>query len=246
MLLTSQDFIQYFESFGMTELCQRILEQVYYAPNQSLSATEVARRLGLSHHARLNQQIGRLGKKISSHYGKSELPEYWFEEKSRPSGWRVLFTDKQEGRFFIWIMRPELAEALEAVYQFGQSDIVEEKLLAGEAIEEPRYLEGGLVRVRINRYERNPKARRACLDYYGYRCAVCGMSLEEMYGEAGQDIIHVHHLQPISERQAEYEIDPIRDLRPVCPNCHAIIHSNTPHYSIKAVQEMLRRHSSTQ
>ncbi|MCU0476862.1 MAG: HNH endonuclease [Anaerolineae bacterium] len=244
MLLTSQDFIQYFERFGMTELCRRVLEEVYYAPNQSLSATEVAQRLGLPNYQIPSQQISRLGMKISRVYGKRELPEY-LNEKSQPTGWQVLFTGEQK-RFYMWIMRPELAEALEAVYQFGQSDIVEEKLLAGEAIEEPRYLEGGLVRVRINRYERNPKARRACLDYYGYRCAVCGMSLEEMYGEAGQDIIHVHHLQPISERQAEYEIDPIRDLRPVCPNCHAIIHSNTPHYSIKAVQEMLRRHSSTQ
>ena len=24
----------------------------------------------------------------------------------------------------------------------------------------------------------------------------------------------------------EYEIDPIKDLRPVCPNCHAMLHRN--------------------
>jgi 5-methylcytosine-specific restriction protein A len=26
----------------------------------------------------------------------------------------------------------------------------------------------------------------------------------------------------------EYQVDPIADLRPVCPNCHAMLHSRRP------------------
>ena len=45
-----------------------------------------------------------------------------------------------------------------------------------------------------------------------------------MYGELGQGFIHVHHIVPISKIGKEYKIDPINDLVPVCPNCHAMLH----------------------
>lgn len=41
----------------------------------------------------------------------------------------------------------------------------------------------------------------------------------DMYGDIGKDFIHVHHLL-IGE---EYVVDHIKDLRPVCPNCHAML-----------------------
>jgi 5-methylcytosine-specific restriction protein A len=37
----------------------------------------------------------------------------------------------------------------------------------------------------------------------------------------------------------EYEVDPINDLIPVCPNCHAMIHRRRPAYSIEEVKKML-------
>jgi len=33
--------------------------------------------------------------------------------------------------------------------------------------------------------------------------------------------------------------DPIRDLRPVCPNCHVVIHRREPPYSIDEVRQLL-------
>lgn len=42
----------------------------------------------------------------------------------------------------------------------------------------------------------------------------------------------VHHLQEISSIGEEYEVNPIEDLRPVCPNCHAMLHKRDPAYSI--------------
>lgn len=96
------------------------------------------------------------------------------------------------------------------------------------------------MQVLLNRPERNPKARQRCLDHYGTDCAVCGDNLEARYGRAGRGIIHVHHLLPLADADDERPIDPIRDLRPVCPNCHAVIHSKTPAYTIEEVQQMLR------
>lgn len=48
--------------------------------------------------------------------------------------------------------------------------------------------------------------------------------IRKIYGEIGAGYIHVHHLKPLAEVTGEREIDPIADLIPVCPNCHAMLH----------------------
>jgi 5-methylcytosine-specific restriction protein A len=45
-----------------------------------------------------------------------------------------------------------------------------------------------------------------------------------MYGEIGRGFIHVHHVVPISSIGESYKVDPAKDLVPVCPNCHAMLH----------------------
>jgi 5-methylcytosine-specific restriction protein A len=96
--------------------------------------------------------------------------------------------------------------------------------------DEPRMIgvddfpEGALSRVEVNRYERDPRARRACLEQWGYRCAVCNFSFEERYGLLGRNYIHVHHILELSRVPAGYQVNPVEDLRPLCPNCHAMIH----------------------
>lgn len=99
--------------------------------------------------------------------------------------------------------------------------------------DEPRGLdsqtfpEGALSQVEVNRYERDPRARKACLDHWGYQCAVCDFSFEEHYGSIGKSYIHVHHITELSKAPPGYRVNPITDLRPVCPNCHAMIHRGT-------------------
>lgn len=100
--------------------------------------------------------------------------------------------------------------------------------------------EGAVRQVSVNAYERNREARRQCIAHYGPRCAVCGHTLEDIYGEAGKDLIHVHHLRELADVGQEYRVDPIKDLRPVCPNCHAVIHSRKPAYSIEEVMGFLQ------
>ena len=53
------------------------------------------------------------------------------------------------------------------------------------------------------------------------------MSFENTYGPEFKDIIEVHHIVPISEIGEKYVVDPVRDLIPICPNCHAAIHSKS-------------------
>lgn len=84
--------------------------------------------------------------------------------------------------------------------------------------------EGKRKSVMVNVYERNPMARKQCIDYYGVQCQVCGLDFKNSYGAVGKDFIHVHHIKPLHEIQRDYVVNPIQDLIPVCPNCHAMLH----------------------
>jgi predicted HNH restriction endonuclease len=86
------------------------------------------------------------------------------------------------------------------------------------------YPEGAREQVKVNKYERDPKARKECLKYWGYCCAACGFSFEERYGSLGYEYIHVHHMVELSTVGPGYKVNPKKDLIPICPNCHAMIH----------------------
>lgn len=81
-----------------------------------------------------------------------------------------------------------------------------------------------VTRVQVNRYERDPEARRVCIAHHGTSCAACGFSFEQTYGPTGADFIHVHHLGPAPGPGSSYELDPVTDLVPLCANCHAMAH----------------------
>jgi|SRR5579875_100045 len=84
--------------------------------------------------------------------------------------------------------------------------------------------EGAQRRIIVNAYERNPLARRKCIAHHGVRCKVCDVDLGERFGAIAVGFIHVHHIVPLSKISKTYTVDPIRDLIPVCPTCHAILH----------------------
>lgn len=112
--------------------------------------------------------------------------------------------------------------------------IPQEEIPAGTPI-----LEGAARLVQVNAYERSSWARKRCLSHYGMKCMVCGFNFEATYGPTAKDYIQVHHLVPLAAIAKEYAIDPVRDLRPVCANCHAVIHLRTPPFSIEDVAAML-------
>lgn len=98
------------------------------------------------------------------------------------------------------------------------------------------YREGGIRVTTLNRYERDSAARKKCIEHYGASCVVCGFNFGEVFGSEFVGFIHVHHLVPIVEIGRQYVIDPIDDLRPVCPNCHAAIHVGGETRTIEQIQ----------
>lgn len=100
--------------------------------------------------------------------------------------------------------------------------------------------EGAARSVIVNAYERNPEARRRCIEHFGPACFVCGFDFARTYGVVMDGYIHVHHLKPLSEIGAQYVVDPVADLRPICPNCHGVVHSRNPPYTLDEVRDLLQ------
>jgi 5-methylcytosine-specific restriction protein A len=95
--------------------------------------------------------------------------------------------------------------------------------------------------VLVNSYERNQVARNRCVEHYGIQCSVCNFNFESTYGEIGRGFIHVHHLTQLSDIADGYVVNPITDLRPVCPNCHAMLHKRNPPYTIEELKKKLKK-----
>ncbi|NWJ47948.1 MAG: HNH endonuclease [Chloroflexi bacterium] len=113
--------------------------------------------------------------------------------------------------------------------------------IAEEIEEEIEYPEGVIQKITVNGYERNRAARKACLNYYGFNCSICGFNFKNKYGEMGEYFIHVHHIVPLSEIRQEYILNAIKDLRPVCPNCHAMLHTRNPIFTIEELREIISK-----
>ena len=105
--------------------------------------------------------------------------------------------------------------------------------------------EGAKKQITVNYFERNIKARQTCINHYGYTCSVCKINFETVYGIIGKNFIHVHHLKEIAEIGENYVIDPIVDLRPVCPNCHSMLHQKKPCFTIDELTKMITAGNKT-
>ena len=108
-----------------------------------------------------------------------------------------------------------------------------EELLEGVA-------EGAVRTIYVNQHERDSHNRKAAISKHGLRCFGCRLEMAEMYGEIAQGYIHIHHTKPISLGEQIPEID---DLIPLCPNCHAIVHLESPPLTVNRLKEIIREKS---
>lgn len=100
-------------------------------------------------------------------------------------------------------------------------------------------LEGIAHSIISTHYERNPIYRTLCIANKGYKCAACGFDFNYTYGNLGSEYIHVHHKTPVSQLSGGMKINPITDLVPVCPNCHAMLHRKNPPLTIAELREIM-------
>lgn len=137
----------------------------------------------------------------------------------------------------------EIAEAQRRLAAFppeaARKDLPPDERFPDELKVPKKYQEGAAKRVTVNAYERDLKARAACLKKHGRACKVCGVDYSKLYGKVGERCLHVHHLRPLAAMRGGYRVDPAKDLIPVCPNCHAMLHSTSPPLSPIELSEIV-------
>ena len=100
------------------------------------------------------------------------------------------------------------------------------------------YEEGQKEITQDQKYERNPINRKLCLLHKGYKCYVCGFDFEKEFGEIGKSFIEVHHSLPVSQMGEYHVVDILKELYPLCPNCHAMIHKKNPPFTVEELIEI--------
>lgn len=223
--LTQIEYLRALTAVNPSEQQREMLQIHLSAPGKSLTARQLAKAIGFSNWNAANLQYGTFAGKL-----RKEL------QVEPEQNLHVIATFlKQPNEEWQWQLRPNFVAAL---IEFGidayPSTNALEELDANEDL-----VEGTAFTVKVNAYERNPVARQKCINYYGFSCYVCKFNFKNTYSEITSDHIHVHHLIPLASVGKEYVIDPIQDLRPVCANCHTVIHLRTPPYSIEEMKLML-------
>jgi len=210
----------------------RLLRCHYQMNGHRASATQLAKLMNYETYPVVNLHYARIAKKIAELTGKYPV--------KRADGsfrwWSLLSLGDEEGNFFPWILRPIVIDAIEelGLFETGEGIFPEEISPPHQVL-----VEGSLRQVIVNAYERSPKARNICIEHHGLSCKVCGFDFEEMYGELGAGFIHIHHIIPLHQIKSSYKVDPIKDLIPVCPNCHAMLHRPKDQLTIEQLKNMI-------
>jgi hypothetical protein len=97
------------------------------------------------------------------------------------------------------------------------------------ALDEEEHWEGGKKSRFISYYERDPGLRAGALRHHGTTCQVCGFDFEAEYGDHGAGYIEAHHMTPVSKLIKTTKVDPKKDMRVVCANCHRMLHRQRDH-----------------
>jgi 5-methylcytosine-specific restriction protein A len=230
-LFTPADYVGALKRIEPTVRQLEMLRVHLAAPDQTITARHLALALGFANWSAANLHYGKFAGQlcnalnVSPSTKLSVLVEFFKEPNSE----------------FELRLRPSVIEALAELGIVGQGTwSFQEELGAEEQL-----VEGASFTVQVNAFERNPVAREKCIAHYGTSCTVCGFNFGAAFGSSAEGYTHVHHLKPLASIGEEYVIDPIKDLRPVCANCHAVIHLRRPPYSVEEIKSMLDGDSDT-
>lgn len=208
-----------------------LLTVLFDAPACRATATQIAQILGYEDFPPVNALIGKLGKRIAIQLG-IDLPQ---RPANSPGWWQIVATGEYTEEGFAWRLRPQLSEAL---VELGLLLDRESQSFPDTAVGNALF-EGAVRRIPVNAFERNQTARAICIRHHGVICKVCGFDFERVYGTIGKGFVHVHHLIDLCEIGRMYQVDPVNDLVPVCPNCHAMLHTRRPAMRLKELRDII-------
>ncbi|GAB1420695.1 hypothetical protein MASR2M15_08070 [Anaerolineales bacterium] len=102
------------------------------------------------------------------------------------------------------------------------------------------YNEGKFIVRTVNQRQRNRQLVKAAKARFRAKegrlyCEVCGFDFKQFYG---LDYIEAHHIVPLSDLEDE-QATSVEALKMVCSNCHRMIHSRTPPFTIEELKQLI-------
>ena len=210
----------------------RLMEAFMADLNHTLSVEEITHLLHYEHTVAANGIVGQIGAQVYQRTGQPH-PDGYAPGIFQPQSF-ITTRGKSRDSSYAFQLRPHIVEALR---ELNIGEVPGPVALPEELDPDSKefFREGTVLSVWVTAYERSPQARLNCLGHYGYECACCGLNMKNHYALA-EEFVHVHHLRPLATIGKSYKLDPILDLRPVCPNCHAVIHLSEPALTIVQVR----------
>jgi|TARA_Y100000294_G_scaffold20197_1_gene17193 5-methylcytosine-specific restriction protein A len=148
------------------------------------------------------------------------------EIKHRLPNWQKFFSVQKKAPQNTETPRMKFDRQNKSLYkvEFVDPDAIESDLKSEEIEDGSCKKEGAIKYYYGRKYERDLSNRRKAIEIHGSRCIICQFDFEERYGERGEGFTEIHHIRPLSVLGKEIRIDPLKDLVPVCANCHRMIH----------------------
>lgn len=115
------------------------------------------------------------------------------------------------------------------------------ELEAPEKVIRKSYLEGQKKERVLELISRNYRLAIEAKKKWGLDCQICGFNFEKTYGPLGREFIEVHHLRQLARQDGKGSKITVEDVRPVCSNCHSIIHRRKDMLLLRKVKRALRR-----
>ena len=251
-LPSKDDFLDYFKHNEVNSKAIELFQEHYNAPGRAATAGELASAVQYRSHSAVNLNYGILSGKIIKYWIKAgrwsqtdllnTLIEHDILDENQETinpNLSIFMKRFSHDRYWTFYMSDSLADALEEmgwVKRKHRSSIVGTK----EDPDDPAsYEEGGVKYRSIRQYERSIEARRKCIAANGDLCAVCGLSFGKKYGADFSGLIVVHHLNPMAIGENR-KTDATNDLKPLCPNCHAMAHFGRPGKEPRPIEELKR------
>lgn len=233
MIITKEQYLSALKQKGvLNENRVAVLKIMYETGSYKAHSREIGKKIGRK-MVTINLRFGSLARKIAEHLNitptkRSDGSYQWY---------KIIADGKYEANGFNWQLKNNFIEAILELGVLSESKVFPEEI----SFADREFMEGGVRKVLVNAYERSTEAREECIRIHGVICKVCNMNFENIYGEIGKEFIHVHHVVKRSVRgSSKYRINPVTDLVPVCPNCHAMLHRRTIPFTIDELKQRIK------
>lgn len=209
----AETFRKWISAGRLSEIEREMLVCHYNAPGFIITARQMSALMGWGGQ-RANIAYGALGNRLAGELG-------WVpKERAGREGFHVaalILGQRSEGEFE-WIMRPQVAQALELLRWPELARASPTARIGDSVTEHHRY-------TWQRRLERDSRAARFAKAHHGHKCQACEMSFAQEYGDIGHEFIEAHHLVPVAEIEPESErVYGPEEFAVLCSNCHRMIH----------------------